>query len=380
MNQKFKFGMVGGGDGSLIGPVHLKAAEFDRKAILVAGCFSRNFEKTLWTGKKLGLANDRLYQDYKEMAIKEGKRKDKIDFVIIVTPNNYHFEIAKIFFENQIHVVCDKPLTLKVSEADELVKLASEYNLLNCVTYTYIGYPMVKNARRVVKQEIIGKIHMVRAEYLQEWLARPIEKEGNKQAFWRTNPNYSGKSNCLSDIGSHIENIITYITDLKIESLCANLESFVKGRKLDDNAEILLKYKNGARGLYWCSQVAIGSNNGLKIDILGEKGSIRWEQEKPNSLRISYLDQPTEIIHRGRDLLFSPIGDNSRLPAGHPEGFYEALANIYSNFVAILELKKKGEIYYSKIDFPTFRDGRNGIKFIQRCVESSQNNSRWINY
>jgi len=248
MNKVLNFGMVGGGIGSLIGEVHCKAASFDRKAKLVAGCFSRSYDNTLSTGKKLDLDSGRLYKNFKEMAEKEGARGDKIDFVIIVTPNNSHFEIARAFLEKGINAVCDKPLTLKVEEAEELTNLAKKRDLLCCVTYTYSGYPMVKHAREIISRGEIGKIRMVMGEYLQEWLAMPVEKEGgNKQASWRTDPKYSGKSNCVADIGSHVENIISYVTRLEIESLCANLDIFVEGRALDDNAEILLKYTSGAR-------------------------------------------------------------------------------------------------------------------------------------
>jgi len=250
MNEVLSFGMVGGGIGSLIGEVHHKAAFFDRKAKLVAGCFSRSYDNTLSTGKKLGLDSGRLYKNFKEMAEKEGAREDKIDFVIIVTPNNSHFEIARAFLKKGINVVCDKPLTLKVEEAEELINLAKKRDLLCCVTYTYSGYPMVKHAREIISRGEIGKIRMVMGEYLQEWLAMPVEKEGvNKQASSRTDPKYSGKSNCVADIGSHVEHIISYMTGLKIESLCANLDIFVEGRALDDNAEILLKYTSGAQGI-----------------------------------------------------------------------------------------------------------------------------------
>jgi predicted dehydrogenase len=309
------------------------------------------------------------------MARKEGSKENKIDFVIIVTPNNSHFEIARAFLEKGINVVCDKPLTLKVEEAEELTNLARKRDLLCCVTYTYSGYPMVKHAREIISRGEIGKIRMVMGEYLQEWLAMPVEKEGvNKQASWRTDPKYSGKSNCVADIGSHVEHIISYVTGLKIESLCANLDIFVEGRALDDNAEILLKYTSGARGIYWCSQVAIGHNNGLKFRILGEKGSVEWEQENPGCLKVVFYGQPVQILSQGRDNLYPLALRVSRLPRGHPEGVYEAFANIYSNFSDILLAKKAGNPYqYQKeVDFPTFEDGTRGVKFINLCVESSQ--------
>lgn len=378
MSEVLSFGMVGGGIGSLIGEVHRKAAVFDRKAKLVAGCFSRNYDNTLSTGKNLGLEVRRLYENFSEMAEREGAREDKIDFVTIVTPNNLHFEIAKAFLEKGINVICDKPLTLKVEEAEELANLAKKRDLLNCVTYTYSGYSMVKHAREIINQGEIGKIRMVMGEYLQEWLARPVEKKGNRQASWRTDPKYSGKSNCVADIGSHIENIISYVTDLEIDSLCANLDTFIKGRALDDNAEILIKYASGARGIYWCSQLAIGHNNGLKIRILGEKGSVEWEQENPDYLKVAFYGRPVQILSRGRDDLYPLASRVSRLPGGHPEGLYEAFANIYSNFSDALIAKKAGNICQKEIDFPTFEDGARGVKFINLCVESSQRGASWI--
>jgi len=380
MSEVLSFGMVGGGIGSLIGEVHRKAAAFDRKAKLVAGCFSRNYDNTLSTGKKLGLEVRRLYENFSEMAEREGAREDKIDFVTIVTPNNSHFEMAKVFLEEGINVVCDKPLTLKVEEAEELTNLAKKRDLLCCVTYTYSGYPMVKHAREIISRGEIGKIRMVMGEYLQEWLAMPVEKKGNRQASWRTDPKYSGKSNCVADIGSHIENIISYVTDLEIDSLCANLDIFVKGRALDDNAEVLLKYTSGARGIYWCSQVAIGYNNGLKFRILGEKGSVEWEQEKPDYLKVAFYGRPVQILSRGRDNLYPLALRVSRLPGGHPEGVYEAFANIYSNFSDALLAKKVGKPFQNKkeVDFPTFEDGARGVKFINLCVESSQRGASWI--
>ena len=381
MNKVLNFGMVGGGSGSLIGEVHRKAASFDRKAKLVAGCFSRNYDNTLSTGKKLGLNPGQLYKNFREMAEKERGKEDKIDFVIIVTPNNSHFEIARAFLEKGINVVCDKPLTLKVEEAEKLINLARKRDLLCCVTYTYSGYPMVKHAREIISRGEIGKIRMVMGEYLQEWLAMSVEKEGrNKQASWRTDPKYSGNSNCVADIGSHIENIISYITGLEIETLCANLDIFVEGRALDDNAEILVKYTSGARGIYWCSQVAIGHNNGLKFRILGEKGSVEWEQESPGCLKVAFYGRPVQILSQGRDNLYPLALRASRLPGGHPEGVYEAFANIYSNFSDVLLAKKVGSPYkhQKEVDFPTFEDGTRGVKFINLCVESSQRGACWI--
>ena len=380
MNEILRCGMVGGGMDSLIGDVQRKAAVFDGKVKLVAGCFSRSYSNTLLLGQKLDLNPERLYKNYQEMAEKEDKREDKIDFVIIVTPNNTHFEIAKAFLERGVHVVCDKPFTLEVEEAEKLASLARKKDLLNCITYTYSGYPMVKQAREIVKNGEIGKIRMVMGEYLQEWLAMPVERSGNKQASWRLNPVYSGEANCVADIGSHIENTVSYITGLEIESLCANLDKFVKGRVLDDNAEVLIKYAGGARGIYWCTQVAIGYNNNLKIRILGEKGSLEWEQEKPDYLKIGVYGKPVQILSRGRDAMLPLAFRVSRLPGGHPEGFFEAFANIYSNFSDSLVAKKAGKTRQelNDNDFPTFEEGLKGVRFIHQCVASSQKGAVWV--
>lgn len=379
-NEVLSYGMVGGGIGSFIGDVHRKAAAFDGKAKLVAGCFSRDFENTRQTGANLGLDPDRLYRTYAEMAETEGARADGIDFVSIVTPNNTHYPIAKAFLENNINVVCDKPLTFTPAEATELVDLAQAKGLLFCVTYTYSGYPMVKQAREMVRQGCIGEVRTVVAEYPQGWLATPVEKSGtNRQAAWRTDPNQSGRSNCVGDIGSHIENTVAYITGLKIKSLCANLDIFGEGRSLDDNAGILVRYDTGATGIYWASQVAIGHDNGLKVRIFGTKGSIEWEQENPNYLRVALVDQPVLIYSRGGGYLYPAAAELCRIPAGHPEGYYEAFANIYTAFCRALLKKKAGlELTEQDLDFPDAVAGLAGVKFINKCVDSSAAGSVWV--
>ncbi|MDB4865775.1 MAG: putative dehydrogenase, partial [Cohnella sp.] len=287
-----KYGMVGGGQGAFIGDVHRKGAAFDGQNELVAGCFSRNFDNTLQTGSQLRVDRDRLYRTYQEMAERESARDDGIDFVVIVTPNNSHYEISKIFLTHGIPVVCDKPLTIEAHEAEELADLAREKDLLYCVTYTNVGYPMVKQAKALIESGELGEIRMVMAEYAQEWLADLVEEQGDKMA-WRTDPTQQGKSTSVGDIGTHIENTISYITGLEIDSLCAKLD-VMPGRKLDTNASILVKYTNGASGIYWCSQIAIGNDNGLKVRVFGTKGSLEWEQENPNYLQVAYLDKPKQ--------------------------------------------------------------------------------------
>lgn len=381
IKPRLTYGMIGGGAGAFIGDVHRKAIALDGKAELAAGVFSRDFRNTITTGESLRIDKSRLYQTYDEMAEAEAAREDGIDFVSIVTPNNTHFPIAKTFLEKGIHVVCDKPLTIDSREAEELKQLAETKDLLFCVTYTYTGYPMVKHLREMIKKGDLGELRVVNAEYPQDWLATPVEKTGQKQSAWRTDPSQSGKSNCVGDIGSHIENMVSYLTGLNIDSLCARLDSFVEGRRLDDNATIMVNYDSGARGLYWSSQVAVGHDNGLRVRIYGIKASAEWSQENPNYLRISYLDKPTEIISRGRDELYPHAQGYSRIPSGHPEGYFEAFANIYTTFINALGKKRSGaELTVEDLDFPKIEEGIRGVRFIEKCVESSEKGATWINF
>jgi len=378
-SEVLTYGMVGGGPGSFIGDVHRKAAKFDGKAKIVSGAFSRSYDKTLQTGQELGLNEDRLYEDYEEMAEKEGSREDGIDFVSIVVPNKFHHPVAKKFLTHGINVICDKPLTVTLEEARELEKLTRKNDLLFGVTYVYSGYPMVKQAKELVQSGELGDIRVIQGEYPQEWLAAPVEKEGNKQAEWRTDPELSGNVNSVGDIGTHIENTVSYISGLDVDSIAANLSIFGRDRELDDNAEMLVKFSSGATGSFWCSQVAVGHDNGLKVRIYGTKGSLIWKQENPNYLEVSYLHQPKEILSRGRDDLHSSAGDVVRLPGGHPEGFYEAFSNIYSNFLTALEDKKQGkDIDPDDYDYPDVSEGVQGVRFIETCLKSSERESKWV--
>lgn len=379
--EKLRYGMVGGGRGAFIGDVHRKAIGLDGLATLVAGCFSQTYANTLATGLSLGLSAERCYNTYEEMAEKEAQRADPIDFVVIVTPNAAHYAVAKAFLSKGFHVVCDKPLTFEVAEAQELSALARKNNLLFCVTYTYTGYPAVKQAREMIARGEIGQIRFVNAEYPQEWLATPSEREGSKQAAWRTDPKLSGKSNCVGDIGSHAENMVSYVTGLRIKSLCARLDSFVAGRVLDDNATIMVEYEGGAKGLYWASQIAVGCDNGLRVRVFGTKGSIQWAQENPNYLVVSKLGQPTQTLSRGRDAFHPNAQAYSRIPSGHPEGYFEAFANIYKAYIGALASVKAGaKPGPAELDFPTAGAGIDGVRFIGKCVESSQKGAVWINY
>jgi len=373
------YGMVGGGPGAFIGDVHRKAINLDGLARITAGCFSRDREKTIETGLSLGIEDDRLYADYEEMAEKESGRDDGIDFVVVVTPNAAHYGAVKAFLSKGIAVVCDKPLTFSTEEAEELAELAKKNDVLFAVTYTYTGYPAVKHARELIARGDIGDIRFVNAEYPQEWLATPTESEGNKQAVWRSDPKLSGRSNCTGDIGSHIENLVSYITGLRIESLSARLDRIVEGRRLDDNSTIMVNYAGGAKGLYWASQIAIGFDNALKVRIFGSEGTIQWSQEDPNYLIVNYLDKPAMRLSRGRDDFADHAQSYSRLPAGHPEGYFEAFANIYKTFISALAKKKAGEtLTAADVDFPDGEMGVDGVKFINACVESSERDAQWV--
>lgn len=379
--RSLRYGMVGGGQGAFIGDVHRKAIALDGSATLAAGCFSRSHENTRATGRALGLPDDRLYRSFDEMAEAEAKRKDGVDFVVVVTPNAAHFAAAKAFLSRGVHVVCDKPLVFEVHEAEELKALAKQKDLLFCVTYTYTGYPAVKHAREMIARGDIGPIRFVNAEYPQEWLATLLEKEGQKQAAWRADPTQSGKSNCVGDIGSHVENMVRYVTGLDIARLCARLDTFVPGRVLDDNASILVEYQGGAKGFYWSSQIAVGYDNGLRVRIFGATGSIQWAQENPNYLTVARLGKPTEVLSRGRDGFYAHAQSYSRIPSGHPEGYFEAFANVYRTFTGALARKQAGAPLTEKdLDFPNVDDGLSGVRFIDRCVESSRKGAVWVDF
>ena len=377
---KLSYGMIGGGQGALIGDVHRKAIALDGLAEIEAGCFSRSIENTMSIGNALGIAHDRCYKTFEEMAEAEAARPDKIDFAVIVTPNDTHFTACKAFLKKGIHVVCDKPLTWEVAEAQELADLAKKNDLLFAVTYTYTGYSAVKQVREMIRAGDIGEIRFVYVEYLQDWLATAVEKDGNRQAIWRLDPKSSGRTNCVGDIGSHIENMVSYVTGLKIKSLCARLDKIVEGRILDDNANIMVEYSGGAKGLYWPCQVAVGYDNGFRLRILGSKGSIQWAQENPDYIDLFRLGKPRERWARSRDG-FSPLAqDYSRIPSGHQEDFNEAMANIYRAYIGALAKLKAGQPPdESDMDFPGVEMGVDGVKFINKCAESSEKGAVWVN-
>ncbi len=377
--RKLTYGMVGGGPGAFIGDVHRTAIRMDDLARLAAGCFSRDAHKGKAFGRSLGLDEDRVYADFTEMARKEAMRKDRIDFVVVVTPNSSHYAICKAFLEQGIHVVSDKPLTVETAQAEELVKLAKQKDLLFGVTYTYTGYPVVKQIAALVRSGEIGEIRFVNAEYPQEWLATRSEDGDNRQAAWRTDPAQSGKSNCVGDIGSHVENMVATMTGLKIKRLSARLDTFVPGRVLDDNASIMVEYEGGAKGLYWSSQIAIGYDNALRVRLFGSKGTIEWFQEDPDHFRLVKLGEPARRISRGRDGFVPAAQAFSRIPSGHVEGVFEAFANIYKAYANALAKKiGGGALTQADIAFPTVQEGLDGVRFIGACVASSASGSQWI--
>jgi predicted dehydrogenase len=376
---KLRYGMVGGGQGAFIGDVHRKAIAMDGKAEIVCGAFSQNYDNTLATGDALGLPRERLYKTFADMIRVEAGRPDRPDFISIVTPNSTHYAAAKLALEHGFAVVCEKPLATNSRDAANLVCLVRETGLLFCVTYAYSGYPMVKHIRDIVARGELGDIRFVNGEYPQEWLATKLEDTGQKQAAWRTDPALAGISNCVGDIGSHIEFMVGHMSGLRVESLCARLDKFGAGRPLDDNATVMVNYKGGARGVYWSSQVALGHDNALRLRIYGTEGAVEWFQETPNTARVSFLDRPTGTISRGRDPMSPRAQGLSRLPSGHPEGYFEGFANIYSTFITALAKKLRREaLSADDLDFPGIDDGVRGVRYIEKCVESSAKGSVWL--
>jgi len=369
-----KYGMVGGGEGAFIGGIHRKAINLDGKAQLVSGCFSRDWDNTVVTGKKLGLDPDRLYKSYEEMAKAEC---DKIDFVVVVTPNTSHFAICKAFLEAGVHVVCDKPLACEISQAEELARLAEEKKLLFAVTYSYSGNVTFKHIHELIKAGEIGDIRIVMGEYPQGWL---YEGGGGKQGAWRRDPAQAGISNALGDLGTHIENTIAMMTGLKIKRVLAKMDKIAPGRVLDDNSVVLLEYENGASGTYWVSQVAIGCDNDLKVRIFGSKGSVEWSCFNSEDAVIIGEDGIRKLVRRGYSVISPKAAQYSRLPSAHTEGYLEAMANIYSNFIDCLCKQREGTLKPEDIDYPGLEEGLDGVKFVHRCVESSAKGNVWVDF
>ncbi len=376
---RIRLGMVGGGEGAFIGAVHRMAARLDDHYEFVAGALSSTPEKSLRSGQALGLAADRIYPDYATMAKAEAARADGIEAVAIVTPNHMHAPVAAAFLKAGIHVICDKPVTTTSKEAKQLVALAAKHRRVFAVTHNYTGYPMVRHARQMVAEGKLGGIRVVQVEYPQDWLATPLEATGQKQADWRTDPARSGAGGCIGDIGTHAYQLADYITGVAATELCAELSTFVKGRRLDDNAQVLLRYANGARGMLWASQVAPGNENALRIRIYGDKGGLEWRQEHPNQLHWSPLGQPTQTLARGTGAANAAAARVSRIPAGHPEGYLEGFATLYSEIAQAIRAARKGGPKADKAaHFPTLVDGLKGVQFIEAVVASSKKGGRWV--
>ena len=373
-NRKLRAGIVGGGQGSFIGAVHHRAIELDGQAEVVAGAMSTDPQKAAASAKAWYL--DRSYNDFKEMAKAEAGRADGIDFVMVTTPNHMHFPVAKAFLEQGIHVVSEKPMTFSLEEAQELVKIVERSNLVYALTHNYTGYPAVRQARYLVRQGELGNIRKVLVEYIQDWLMAPEEKSGNKQAVWRTDPKQSGIAGCVGDIGTHAENLLEFITGVKIASLCADLTTFVEGRLLDDDANMLLRLENGGKGVLTCSQVAAGEENALNIRIYGSKAALEWHQMEPNTLIFKTPNQPGQILRTGLPYMSAEAKQLTRLPPGHPEGFFEAFANIYKLVIEDIRRVQAGQ--QSLGGYPNVHDGLRGIQFVYKAVESSKKGSVWL--
>ncbi len=372
--------MIGGGKDAFIGAVHRIAANMDGLIELSCGALSIRPEIAADSGKALFLPEDRTYFTYEEMLEKESKMPadKRIDFVTIVTPNFAHFAPAMLALSKGFHVVIEKPMTFTLDEAKQLQKKVAETGLILCLTHTYSGYPMVKQARQMIKEGVLGKVRKVWVEYPQGWLSRLTEREGNAQAAWRTDPSKSGKSGCMGDIGTHAAHLAEYITGLKITKLAADLNIMVEGRPLDDDGNVLLKFDNGAAGALLASQVAAGEENALKIRIYGEKGGLEWAQQEPNTLLVKWLDQPTQIYRTGGGYLGNYAKHNTRVPGGHPEGYLEAFGNIYRNFALTVSAHIDGQKPAEEVlDFPTAADGVRGMAFIDNVVKSGASNEKW---
>jgi len=386
MNRKLRMGMVGGGKNAFIGAVHRIAAHMDGLIELSCGALSASAENAVESGKMLFLPEDRVYLNYEDMIRQESKlpADKRIDFISIVTPNHVHFGPAMMALEHGFHVVLDKPMTFTLDEAKELKKKADETGLMLCLTHTYSGYPMVKQARAMVKEGAFGNIRKVYVEYPQGWLSNLTEKTGQKQAAWRTDPKRSGKSGCMGDIGTHAAQLAEYVSGLQITELCADLHIMVPGRKLDDDGNVLLRFNNGANGVLMASQVAAGEENPLKIRVYGEKGGLEWAQQEPNTLIVKWLDQPTQLLRPGvgyTEPLSSFAQHNTRTPGGHPEGYLEAFANLYRNFALALSAKMEGRKPTPEmLDFPGAADGVRGMAFIDNVVASSASKEKWTKF
>jgi predicted dehydrogenase len=379
LQRKLRYGMVGGGPGAFIGAVHRRAAAFDGLAELVAGAFSSDPEKSAAQGRELSLAPGRVYASWEEMVEREASlpEGERIDFVAIVTPNHLHYPVARAFVEQGFHVVCDKPLTTTLEDAGALCRLVEERGVVFAVTHNYTGYPMVKQARALVREGRLGEIRKVVVEYSQGWLATLLEASGQKQADWRTDPARAG-AGAIGDIGTHAENLARYVTRLEMERLLADVSTFVEGRRIDDDASMLLHFRGGAKGILYCSQISVGEENRLGIRVYGTEASLEWLQEEPNFLYVRRNGAPMEVYKPGHDYLAPEARHAARVPAGHPEAFFEAFANIYSYALRTMAARIAGEEPDPlDLDFPTVQDGAVGVHFIHAALRSGSEGG-WV--
>jgi len=382
-SRKLKMGMIGGGPGAFIGAVHRIAANMDGEIELVCGAFSSDAEKSKQQGELLHLPQQRIYGSYKEMIRREAELApiDRMDFVSIVTPNHVHFEPSKLALENGFHVVLDKPMTFDLAEAKELKEIAAKSGKYFCLTHTYTGYPMVKEARQQVVSGKFGKTRKVYVEYPQGWLSTFLEASDQKQAAWRTDPSRSGAAGAMGDIGTHAFNMAEYVSGLKTTKICANINIVVEGRKLDDDGAAFLKFDNGATGVLFATQIAAGEENNVKIRVYGEKGGVQWQQEDPNTLLVKWLDKPAEIWRAGTGYLSSYAKHNTRTPGGHPEGYLEAFANHYRNFALCVQAQLNGQKPEPEwLDFPGIEDGVRGMAFIETVIASGKSDNKWTDF
>lgn len=377
IGRRIRLGMVGGGQGAFIGAVHRIAARIDDHFELVAGALSSDPERARSSGAEIGLSADRTYGSFAEMAGAEAARLDGIEAVSIVTPNHVHFPAARAFLEAGIHVICDKPLTSSLDDAKALAEIVRNSGKVFVLTHNYSGYPMVRQARAMVRDGALGDIRLVQVEYPQDWLAEPVERTGQKQAAWRTDPARSGAGGAIGDIGTHAYHLARFVSGLGLESLSAELSTFVPGRRLDDNAQVMLRFEGGARGMLWASQVAPGHENGLKLRIYGTRGGLEWVQADPNYLWFTPLGEPKRLLTRGGAGSLEAAARVTRIPAGHPEGYLEGFATIYSEAAKAIRAAQADVVPSDDVLFPTVDDGVEGVAFIDACVRSNDEDAAW---
>jgi predicted dehydrogenase len=376
--RKIKVGMIGGGPGAGIAETHRTAMRLDDRYDLVAGAFSRDREKSLAAARQLRISAERIYLDYRAMAVAEPKREDRIDAVVIVTPTASHYEIAKVFLEAGINVICDKPLCLSLAEARELKSLAEKAGVIFCLTHNYSGYAMVRHAAWMVRNGRLGQIRVVQAEHASGWAVKLLEKEGHKQAAWRTDPGLLGDASVLYDLGTHAHQLARFITGLEVTEVAAELSQIVQGRAIKDNATMLLRFSNGASGALWASMAAVGNEHGLRIRVYGERGSLAWHHEDPYHLRYSPIDGPTQILAQGEEWLSKEAHRLTRVGLGHPEGFFEAFANLYTEVADALLSQLAGQPYLKgELGFPDASDGVRGVAFVEGAMRSSAAGGIW---